>query len=105
MYDQNLTLKPLAAPLYVVVLQVFASRASSHCKHDMGPLSWLNAENLERMPTSSLACGHWDYSMSGIYAADETLVSSDGKLKIAKSNPAVAHSCSKVVDLGQTRLR
>ena len=33
--------------LYVVKL--FASRASSSCKHDMGALSWLNAETLERV--------------------------------------------------------
>ena len=26
----------------------FASRASTHCKHDMGTLSWLNVEALER---------------------------------------------------------
>ena len=29
----------------------FASEASSHCKHDMGALSWLNLETLERVPS------------------------------------------------------
>ena len=31
-----------------IVVQLFASRASSRCKHDMGTLSWLNAETLKR---------------------------------------------------------
>ena len=29
----------------------FASRASSRCKHDVGTLSWLNAETVKRAPT------------------------------------------------------
>ena len=37
-------------------VQLFASRASSHCKHDVGDLSWLNAETVERAPTP-LFCG------------------------------------------------
>ena len=36
--DQALTSKPLVALLYVIV-QLFASRALSRCKHDMGALS------------------------------------------------------------------
>ena len=32
----------------LLLVQLFASRASSYCKHDMGALSWLNAE---RAPT------------------------------------------------------
>ena len=32
----------------------FASRASSHYEHDMGSLSWLNAETLKRAPTPPL---------------------------------------------------
>ena len=32
-------------------VQLFASRALSHCKHDMGALSCLNAETIERAPT------------------------------------------------------
>ena len=33
-------------------VQLFASRASSCCKHDMGALSWLNVKTLKRAPTS-----------------------------------------------------
>ena len=51
---------PLTLKLLVVLLfvQIFASRALSHCKHDMGALSWLNAETLERVPTmlSGMTC-------------------------------------------------
>ena len=36
----------------LLFVQLFASSASSHCKHDMGALLWLNAETLERAPTS-----------------------------------------------------
>ena len=36
-------------------VQLFFSRALSHCKHDMGALSWLNAETVERVPTPLLA--------------------------------------------------
>ena len=35
-------------------VQLFASRALSHCKHDVGALSWLNAETIERAPTPPL---------------------------------------------------
>ena len=35
----------------LLFVQLFASRALSRCKHDMGTLSWLNAEPLERAPT------------------------------------------------------
>ena len=31
--------------------QLFALRASSHCKHDVGALSWWNTETVERVPT------------------------------------------------------
>ena len=31
-------------------LLLFASRASSRCKHDMGALSWLNVETVESAP-------------------------------------------------------
>ena len=34
----------------VVCYYCFVLRASSHCKHDMGALSWLNAEAFERAP-------------------------------------------------------
>ena len=30
------------------------SRASSHCKHDMGAILWLNVEALERVLTPAL---------------------------------------------------
>ena len=33
------------------VVQLFALRALSHCKHDMGTLPRLNAETLEMAPT------------------------------------------------------
>ena len=36
-------------------VQLFALRASSRCKHDVGTLSWLNAETVKRVPTPSLA--------------------------------------------------
>ena len=36
---------------YFVSNYVFASRASSRCKHDMGALSSLNAETVEKTPT------------------------------------------------------
>ena len=29
---------------------IFASRASSHCKHEIGTLLWLKAETFERVP-------------------------------------------------------
>ena len=29
----------------------YSSKASNHCVHDMGSLSWLNAETLKRAPT------------------------------------------------------
>ena len=32
-------------------MYLFALRASNHWKHDMGALSWLNAEALKRVPT------------------------------------------------------
>ena len=32
-------------------VQLFALRASSRCKHDVGALSWLNVETVERAPT------------------------------------------------------
>ena len=32
-------------------MYLFASRASNHWKHDMGALSWLNAETHKRVPT------------------------------------------------------
>ena len=32
-------------------VQLFALRVSSHCKHDMGAVSWLNAETVEKAPT------------------------------------------------------
>ena len=32
-------------------VRLFALRASSHCKHDVGALSWLNAKTVERVPT------------------------------------------------------
>ena len=35
----------------LLFVQLFASRVSSHCKHDMGTLLWLNAGTLERAPT------------------------------------------------------
>ena len=34
----------------IVFLQLFAFRALSQCKHDMGALLWLNAETLEIAP-------------------------------------------------------
>ena len=37
----DLTLKPLVAPLYIIVFQLFALRVLSHCKHEMATLSWL----------------------------------------------------------------
>ena len=46
---QDLTSKPMVAPLKVIICPL---RASSHCKHDMGTLSWLNVEALKRVPTS-----------------------------------------------------
>ena len=45
------TLKLLVA-LLLLFVQVFASKALSHCEHDIGTLSWLNAKTLERVPTS-----------------------------------------------------
>ena len=38
-------------PCTLLFVQSFALWASSRCKHDMGTLSWLNAEILERVPT------------------------------------------------------
>ena len=34
----------------LLFVQLFASRASSRCKHDMGTLSWLNVKTLKRVP-------------------------------------------------------
>ena len=51
MYRQDLIWKQLAAQLHVIVVQLFALGASSHCKRDMGALSWLNAKTFERVPT------------------------------------------------------
>ena len=51
MCRQDSTSKLLVIPLYVICVQLFASRASSRCKHDVGALSWLNAETVERAPT------------------------------------------------------
>ena len=45
---QDSTSKPLVIPLYVIL---YSLRASSCCKHDVGTLSWLNAETVERAPT------------------------------------------------------
>ena len=41
-------------------VELFASRALSCCKHNMGALSWLNAETLERAPTPLFdrCCAH-----------------------------------------------
>ena len=39
-----------------IVGQLFASRVLSHWKHNLGALSWLNAEALERAPTPLLVC-------------------------------------------------
>ena len=50
MCRQDLISKQLAAQLYVIV-QLFALGVPSRCKHDMGALSWLNTETLERVPT------------------------------------------------------
>ena len=47
MCHQDSTLKPLVIKLYVIL---FALRASSRCKHDVGALSWLNAETVEIAP-------------------------------------------------------
>ena len=35
--------------------KLFALRASSRCKHDMGTLSWLNAKHSKERPPPSLA--------------------------------------------------
>ena len=43
---------PLVAPFCAFLfIQLFASRASNCCKHDMGTLLWLKAETLKRVPT------------------------------------------------------
>ena len=44
-FHQDSTSKPLVVPMHVIVV-------SSYYKHNMVALSWLNAEPLERMPTS-----------------------------------------------------
>ena len=47
----------------VVFVKLFALRASSSCKHDMGALSWLNTETLEIASTPLFAftviCYYW----------------------------------------------
>ena len=48
---QDSTSKPLVIPLYIICMQLFASRASSRCKHDVCALSWLNVETVKRAPT------------------------------------------------------
>ena len=48
---QDSTLKPLVIPLYVILCPVICFEGSSLCKHDVGALSWLNAETVERVPT------------------------------------------------------
>ena len=48
-YREAMTSKPLVAQFLFVHL--FASRASSHYKNDMGSLSWLNAETFKKAPT------------------------------------------------------
>ena len=50
----GLDMKPLVVPLHVntmYVVKLFASRASSCYKHDIGTLSWLNLETLKRALT------------------------------------------------------
>ena len=47
------TLKPLVALLFV---QVFALRALSRCKHDMGTLSWINAERVSTPSLTIVRC-------------------------------------------------
>ena len=51
MCRQDSTSKPLVIPLYVICVQLFVLRASSRCKQDVGALSWLNAETVERVLT------------------------------------------------------
>ena len=50
---------------FVFCVQLSASRASSHCKYDMGSLSWLNAETVERAPISLLIGRLVTYSTHG----------------------------------------
>ena len=51
---QDSTSKPLVVPLYVIVCELFASRASSRGKHDMGVLSYGKCGNTHKNahPTS-----------------------------------------------------
>ena len=48
---QDSTLKPLVISLYVILCAIICFEGSSCCKHDVGALSWLNAETVERAPT------------------------------------------------------
>ena len=48
---QDSTSKLLVVPLYVII---YAIMASSHWKHDIGALSWLNVETFERVLTPLL---------------------------------------------------
>ena len=50
---QNLTSKPLAAPLYITVVKLLVSSASSHCKHDMGSQSENRKSTPKLLPASA----------------------------------------------------
>ena len=66
-----------------MLLQVFVLRASSHFKHDMDALWWLNAGTLERerVPTplfgGLVRCSAWVlFCMTRVYKMSPSLLSS-----------------------------
>ena len=51
---QEFTSKPLVAQFYIIVHVIMYLMGTSRFKHDMGPLSWLNSETVERALTLPL---------------------------------------------------
>ena len=67
-------------------VQLFASRASSRCKHDMGALSWLNVETVERTPTPL-------FGRLVRYSAHGPLFE---RLLYVQTTPALWHTCKNI---------
>ena len=62
----------------LILVHLFALRASSRCKYDMGAHLWLNAEALERAPTTLfdglVRCSAHGRSIVGLQYASLTLI-------------------------------
>ena len=73
----------------LLFVQLFALRASSHCKHNMGALSWLNVETLGRGPTPLfdrlVRCSAHGSSFLRLWYSKYVVLTGIGKLKQGKS--------------------